>query len=294
MREVNGTRDQADGLRKSLGGRPVKVIAVTGGKGGVGKTNVTANLGIALARRRQRVLLLDADLGLANLDVLMGLRARDNLSHVLDGTRSLDDIIVTGPAGVAVVPGASGLRRLLALERRQQVGLIHAFSELTRDIDVLLIDTAAGLGDSVLDFCRAAQRVMVVVCDEPPAITDAYALVKVLSREFGVRSFEVLANMTRGTGEGAALHEKLSRVADRFLDVHLSYAGEIPYDERLREAVRRQVAVTDAFPDSPVSLAFDGLARRIEAWTVPQHPSGHIEFFMERLLAASRAGGILQ
>jgi flagellar biosynthesis protein FlhG len=176
----------------------------------------------------------------------------------------------------------------------QHAGLVNAFSELVRDVDVLLIDTAAGLGDSVLGFCQAAQRVIVVVCDEPPAITDAYALVKVLSREFGVRSFDLLANMTRSPGEGARLHQKLVRVADRFLDVQLNYAGAIPFDERLREAVRRQAAVTTAFPKCTASLAFASLAEHVAAWNPPDHPRGHIEFFMERLLGASRAGGKLQ
>jgi flagellar biosynthesis protein FlhG len=294
MREASDARDQAAGLRRSLARRPVKVIAVSGGKGGVGKTNVCANLGIALARRGQRVLLLDADLGLANLDVLLGLRATENLSHVIDGTRTLDEIVVTGPSQVAILPGASGLRRLLTMGPLQHAGLVNAFSELVRDVDVLLIDTAAGLGDSVLGFCQAAQRVIVVVCDEPPAITDAYAVVKVLSREFGVRSFDLLANMTRSPGEGARLHQKLVRVADRFLDVQLNYAGAIPFDERLREAVRRQAAVTTAFPKCTASLAFASLAEHVAAWNPPDHPRGHIEFFMERLLGASRAGGKLQ
>lgn len=287
-------RDQAAGLRRSLARGPVKVVAVTGGKGGVGKTNVSANLAIALARLGQRVLLLDADLGLGNVDVLLGLRARENLSHVIDGQRSLDDVVVAGPAGVGIIPGASGVRRMLAVDARQQAGLVNAFSEFSRDVDVLLVDTAAGLGDTVLGFCQAAQRVMVVVCDEPPAITDAYALVKVLSREFGVREFDLLANMARSRDEGASLHGKLVRVTDRFLDVQLNFAGTIPYDERLREAVRRQAAVTDAFPESASALAFAALARRVAAWPTPRHPRGHIEFFMERLLGASRTPRNLQ
>ena len=294
MLESEGAGDQAAGLRRSLTRRPVKVIAVTGGKGGVGKTNVSANLGVALARLGQRVLLLDADLGLANLDVLLGLRVDGTLADVLDGGRSLDDIVVGGPAGVAVVPGASGMRRFVTLDARRQAGLVTAFSSLARDIDVLIIDTAAGIGEAVLGFCQAAQRVMVVVCDEPTAITDAYALVKVLSREYGVRDFDVLANMTRTDGEGPALHRKLVRVADRFLDVRLGYAGAIPHDERLREAVRRLEPVMEADPGSTASIAFAGLARRVTSWPVPEHPRGHVEFFVERLLSASRSQRSLQ
>lgn len=294
MREASGICDQAEGLRRSLAQRPVKVIAVTGGKGGVGKTNVSANLGVALARLGQRVLLLDADLGLANLDVLLGLRTRRNLAHVLDGTCSLEEVIVRGPSGISIIPGASGLRRMLTLGAQQHAGLVNAFSELGRDVDVLLVDTAAGLSDAVLGFCHAAQRVMLVVCDEPPAITDAYALIKVLSREYGLRDFEVLASMTRTSTEATGLHGKLVRVADRFLDVRLGFAGAIPYDDRLREAVRRQEAVTDAFPGSASARAFSELARRVAAWPAPRHPRGHIEFFMERLLGGSPLHGPLQ
>ncbi|MFO1406067.1 MAG: MinD/ParA family protein [Steroidobacteraceae bacterium] len=274
--------------------RPVQVVAVTGGKGGVGKTNVSANLGIALARLGRRVMLLDADLGLANLDVLLGLRSQGTLAEVLDGERSLDEILVNGPSGVTVVPGASGMRRLAALDARQQAGLVSAFGGLARDVDALIVDTAAGIGDPVLGFCQAAQRVLVVVCDEPTAMTDAYALVKVLSRECGVRDFDVLANMTRSAEEGPDLHRKLLRVTDRFLDVRLGYAGAIPHDERLREAVRRQESVLEAYPGSPAARAFDTLARRVAGWPVPEHPRGHVEFFVERLLAASRSPRKLQ
>jgi flagellar biosynthesis protein FlhG len=294
MHEAGRPRDQADGLRRSLSRRPVKVVAVTGGKGGVGKTNVSANLAVALAKQGSRVLLLDADLGLANVDVLLGLRAPVNLSHVLDGSRTLDEVVVNGPADIAVVPGASGLRRMLSLDARQQAGIVNAFSDLGREVDVLLVDTAAGLSDSVLSFCHAAQRVMVVVCDEPPALTDAYALVKVLSREFGVRAFDIVANMTRTQDEGATLHRKLVRVADRFLDVQLHHAGSIPYDDRLRDAVRRQSAVTDVFPDSRSARAFTDLARHVLAWPAPVQPRGHVEFFMERLLTVGRSGLLLQ
>ena len=297
MLEPNDAGDpseQAAGLRRSMSRRPVQVVAVTGGKGGVGKTNVSANLGIALSRLGRRVMLLDADLGLANLDVLLGLQPQGTLAEVLDGERSLDDILVRGPAGITVVPGASGMRRYAALDARRQAGLVAAFGGVGRDVDALIIDTAAGIGDPVLGFCQAAQRVLVVVCDEPTAMTDAYALIKVLSREYGVRDFDLLASMTRSADEGPELHRKLLRVTDRFLDVRLGYAGAIPHDERLREAVRRQEAVMEAYPASRAARAFDALARHVAAWQVPEHPRGHVEFFVERLLAAGRTERKLQ
>ena len=159
----------------------MKVLTVTGGKGGVGKTNICANLAIAMCMLGRRVMLLDADLGLANVDVLLGLQPAYSLADVVKGDKRLQDVIVTGPAGVRVVPGASGLAEMANLTAVQHAGIIHAFSELNEDLDALLVDTAAGISDGVLRFCAAANEVLVVVCDEPTSITDAYALIKVLS-----------------------------------------------------------------------------------------------------------------
>jgi flagellar biosynthesis protein FlhG len=274
--------------------RPVKVIAVTGGKGGVGKTNVTANLAVALADRGQSVLLLDADLGLANVDVVLGLQPRWNLSHVLSGERSLEEVIVEGPRGIRVVPASSGIRQMANLGPLEHAGLIRAFSDLGQRVDVMLIDTAAGLHDSVLTFARAAHHVLVVVCDEPASLTDAYALIKVMSRDHRVQNFRVLANQTRSPGEGRDLYQKLARVCDRFLDVTLDYAGSIPYDEFLRRAVQRQSAVVEAFPGSVASQAFKKLATKADTWAVPGGARGHLEFFVERLVMANTGVGALQ
>jgi flagellar biosynthesis protein FlhG len=274
--------------------RPVKVIAVTGGKGGVGKTNVTANLAVALADRGQSVLLLDADLGLANVDVVLGLQPRWNLSHVLSGERSLEEVIVEGPRGIRVVPASSGIRQMANLGPLEHAGLIRAFSDLGQRVDVMLIDTAAGLHDSVLTFARAAHHVLVVVCDEPASLTDAYALIKVMSRDHRVQNFRVLANQTRSPGEGRDLYQKLARVCDRFLDVTLEYAGSVPYDEFLRRAVQRQSAVVEAFPGSIASQAFKKLATKADTWAVPGGARGHLEFFVERLVMANTGVGALQ
>ncbi|WP_199399729.1 MinD/ParA family protein, partial [endosymbiont of Ridgeia piscesae] len=223
--------DQAAGLRRMVNPEPVRVIAVTGGKGGVGKTNISVNLGVAMAEMGRRVMLLDADLGLANIDVMLGLHPEFDLSHVMRGERRLEEILVTGPHGMKVVPGASGVQKMAELSTAQHVGLINAFSELANDVDVLLIDTAAGISDQVVSFSRAAQEVVVVVCDEPASITDAYAIIKLLNREHGVSRFRVLANMVRTVQEGRDLYNKMCRVTDRYLDAMLSYMGSIPYDE---------------------------------------------------------------
>ncbi len=278
--------DQAEGLRRMSAPRPVQVIAVASGKGGVGKTNVSVNLSVALAQGGRSVMLMDADLGLANVDVLLGLQPRANLSHVLKGDLGLDEILVEGPAGITIVPAASGVARMAGLDPAEHVGIIRAFSELSRPVDVLIVDTAAGLHDSVLSFCRAVQEVLVVVCDEPASITDAYALIKVLSRDHGINRMRVVANMVRGPDEGRQLFAKLVTVCDRFLDVTLDYAGAIPHDEYLRKAVQRQKAVTEAYPSSPAARAFKELARKADTWPIPAGGSGRIEFFVERLVGS--------
>ena len=275
--------DQAEGLRKTTP-KPVRVICVTGGKGGVGKTSVSVNLAVAMADAGRHVLLLDADLGLANVDVLLGLTPRFTLADVIEGRCTLQDTLLEGPHGLAIVPAASGKRKMAELSAPEQVGLIRAFSELDRDLDVMVIDTAAGISDSVLTFAQAAQDVILVVCNEPASITDAYALIKVLSRERGISRVHVLANMERSPAEGRELFDKLARVTDRFLDVTISLLGIIPHDEWLRRSIQRQQAVVEAFPASPSAHALRGVARRIDQWTAPSGPRGPVEFFVERMV----------
>jgi flagellar biosynthesis protein FlhG len=281
--------DQAEGLRRQRPPKPVKVLAVTGGKGGVGKTNICANLAIAMGLLGRRVMLLDADLGLANVDVLLGLQPGSSLADVVSGERRLQDIIITGPAGIRVVPGASGFAEMANLSPAQHAGIIHAFSELTEDLDALLIDTAAGISDGVLRFCAAANEVLVVVCDEPTSITDAYALIKVLSTEHGVTRFRIVTNMTHQGGDGRHLFEKLLRVSERFLQVTLDHAGSIPYDDRVWRAVQLQTPFVTAFPTSLAAGALKKLAHRADNWEGPRAARGNIEFFVERLLKP--AGG---
>jgi flagellar biosynthesis protein FlhG len=265
-------------------GEPVQVIAVTGGKGGVGKTSISVNLAAALAAGGRSVMLLDGDLGLANVDVFLGLSPRYTLAHVLAGERTLDEILIEAPQGFKVVPAASGLARLANLEAAAHLGLVQAFSSLAARLDALIIDTAAGIAHGVTQFSQAAQHVLVVICDEPASLTDAYALVKVLSRQHGVTRFRVVANMIRAPGAGAELFRRFERVTGRFLDVVVEYAGEIPDDEHVRRAIRGQRPVTDAYPSSPAALAFKNLASRADKWPLPVGPRGNLEFFVERLV----------
>lgn len=281
--------DQAQGLRSLAARRPVKVIAVSGGKGGVGKTNVCANLAVALAAIGRRVMVLDADLGLANIDVLYGLQPRATLADVVRGDCALEDIILTGPHGVRVVPGASGLTEMAELDAAALAGIVHSFSDIHDDLDVLLIDTAPGIAADVLRFSEAAHEVLVVVRDEPTSITDAYAVVKVLSCERDVQRFRIVTNMTRGSGDGVALYNKLSRVTDRFLNVSLHHTGSIPYDERVGRAVQMQKPFMTAYPASMAALSMRKLAERADSWEVPAQARGNIEFFLERLVGLNPA-----
>jgi flagellar biosynthesis protein FlhG len=288
--------DQAAGLRamqstkptvNTQANQPVRVIAVASGKGGVGKTNVSVNLGISLSKLGNRVLLMDADMGLANVDIMLGLHTTYNLSHVLDGVKTLQEVIVEGPGGLKIIPAASGVRRMAQLTAMENAGIINAFSELNGELDVLIVDTAAGIADSVVSFCRAAQEVVVVVTDEPASITDAYALIKVLSRDYQLTRFRLLANMSKSEAHGRALYEKLARVCEQFLDVSIDYLGSVPFDHDLRDAVQKQIPVTLFKPGSESARAFRAMAQKIETWPRPKGVTGYLQFFVENLFQSS-------
>ena len=217
--------DQASGLRMLKPAQPVRVIAVTSGKGGVGKTTISVNLSVAMAMAGRRVMLLDGDLGLANVDVMLGLQPSFNLAHVLAGTCTLEETLLEGPGGVMIVPAASGKQHMAELTSTQHAGLVRAFSELNRPLDTLIVDTAAGIAGSVITFSQASQQVIVVVTNDPASLTDAYALIKVLNRDHGINRVQVLANMATNSGEVKEIYENLRRVAERFLDVTLSFMG---------------------------------------------------------------------
>jgi flagellar biosynthesis protein FlhG len=275
---------QLSALPRGLG-RPVQVIAVTGGKGGVGKTSVSVNLATALAQAGREVLLFDGDLGLANVDVLLGLTPKGTLEQVVRGEVQLRDVIVPTGQGVSVVPAASGISRMAELSSVEHAALIREFNQLPDNYDVLIVDTAAGIAGSVRSFTQAAQHVLVVVRNEPASLTDAYALIKVLHREHHINSFKVLVNMTQDNAEAEGLFRRLQSVTDRYLNVQLSYVGEIPDDQYLQKAIRTQRSVMEAYPGSRASLAFRRLAQASNRWPVPAGPSGRLEFFFERLLA---------
>jgi flagellar biosynthesis protein FlhG len=263
---------------------PVRTVAVTGGKGGVGKTTIAINLAAALAARGRRTLLLDGDLGLANADVLLGLAPRHNLAHVLAGELTLDEVLIATDYGFQLIPAASGISQLAAMDGTGHLALVQAFSELRAEFDTLVVDTAPGIAPGVLRFSQASQEILIVVCDDPASITDAYALIKVLSREHGVRRFRIAANLVRSANDGRQLFATVNQVAGRFLDVILDYAGEVPYDALMRRAIREQRPVFNAYPASRSAQALKELAAEVDTWPVPSGPRGQIEFFAERLV----------
>ncbi len=267
--------------------RPVRTLAVASGKGGVGKTNLSVNLAVSLAEFGQQVLLLDADLGLGNVDVLLGLKPEKNLSHVLSGECGLDDIVVTGPKGIRVVPASSGTQHLSQLSSAELASIVNAFGAINDPIDTLIVDTSAGVADNVLSFCRAVHDVVVVACDEPTSLADSYALVKILVNECDVDRIHTVASMVSGEGQGAQTFRTLDSVARQFLGVGLKFLGEVPDDRYLRKAVRARRAVVDAYPLSRAALAYRQLAGAISRWPADDELSGQVQFFFERLVSVS-------
>ena len=266
----------------------IQVIAVASGKGGVGKTTVAVNLSFALAKCGRRVVLLDGDLGLANIDVLLGLAPTYTLADLIEGRCVLSDVLMRGPGGVRIVPAASGVENMVNLSSAQHTGLIQAFSDISDSLDVLVIDTATGLGKSMVSFARAAQDVLLVVCDDPASIANTYALIRLLNRDYRINSFRILASMVHNLDAGRNLFAKLNDLVDRFLDVSLLYVGAIPYDDYVRKSGHKHRAVYEIFPSSKSARAFDVMAQTVDAWPLPTSPKGHIEFFIDKLVNNSK------
>ncbi|KTD16499.1 MinD/ParA family protein [Legionella jordanis] len=285
MSKANNRTDQASGLRNLSRSKPIKVIAIAAGKGGVGKSNISVNLAIALAQRNKKVMLMDADLGLANVDILLGMHSKYNLSHVIKGRCQLHDILLQGPEGIQVIPASSGSDYMTQLSASEHAGIIDAFNELTDEFDYMIIDTAAGISDTVLSFARSSQELVVIVRDEPTSLTDAYAFIKVMTKRYEWSHFHVLANMVPNPKEGRELFNKLYRVAEHFLDVRLDYMGAIPFDNCVHEAIKKQKPVVLSYPGSSAAKAFLQLAEIVEEWPPKYALGGNTSFFLERLVA---------
>ncbi len=240
-----------------------RVISIASGKGGVGKTNIVANLGYSLCKMGKRVLIFDADLGLGNLDVLLGLVPKYNLSHVIEGTKTLSEIIVSGPGNLKILPASSGIQELTRLTSDQQEAIMQKLNELVCDYDVVLIDTAAGISSNVLYFAAMANEIMVVVTPEPTSITDAYALMKILSVRYQQKHFRLLVNLAKDSREADEVSRQLCLVADRFLDVSIEYFGSVLIDEKVKVGVKKQKVVSEMAPMTQASRDFSELVHKL-------------------------------
>lgn len=263
----------------------ITTIAVSSGKGGVGKSNIVANLAVALSKLGNEVMILDADLGLSNIDILFQLAPKYNIQHVLSGQMSLQEVVADGPHGIKILPASSGTQELTALDEFQRLKILEEFDSFDGKLDVLLIDTAAGISENVAFFCVAAQEIIIITAPEPTALTDAYALIKVLSTRYQERRFNVLVNSVSGYDEALEIFRRLSMTTERFLSISLNYLGYIPYDESVKKAVKRQRAFVDLYPNSPASKRIIELAPKI--LNMEGKIKGSLQFFIGNLLSAA-------
>jgi flagellar biosynthesis protein FlhG len=262
----------------------VRTIVVASGKGGVGKSNLSANLAVALGERGARVLLVDADLSQANLDLLLGVHPRFDLQHVISGEKTPEEIVVAGPRGVRLVPAASGVPELAELDDYRREVLLRGLSQLEADVDLVIIDTASGVSRQVTAFCLAADDVLIVTTPELPAFSDAYALIKLLQQQGAVRPPHLFVNMADGAEEAEETAHRIRLVARRFLRLELDFWGHVPFDPAVSRAVRRQEPVVSAFPQSPAATAYRALAERLWEASEPE-PTPRVDQSPERLEA---------
>jgi flagellar biosynthesis protein FlhG len=260
-------------------------LAVTGSKGGVGKTNLVANLAVALARWGRRVLVVDGDLGLSNLDVLLGLIPKRTIEHVVRGDAALADVLVEGPAGIRILPAASGIPELASLDGATRARLLTALAEGLELVDDLLIDTGAGLGETTLALQLAASRILLVTTPEPTSLVDAYATLKVLWSAEPTKPVDVVVNAAADDGDARGAYEQVARAARHFLGREPGWLGAVHRDPKLVEAVRRQRCVLELYPDAPASRCYEQLALRLALSPDCGPPSFD---YWQRLLPAGR------
>lgn len=278
----NITPDQSDSA--------TRVYSITSGKGGVGKTAVVANTAVSLAMMGKKVLILDADLGLANIDVVFGLAPKYNLNHFFAGDHNLADILVKGPHGIKILPAGSGVQNFTRLDSSQKLRLLDGLDSMHNDFDFVLIDTEAGISENVTYFNTAAQEILVVTTPDPTAITDAYALMKLLSTQYHEKSFNLVVNQIQNENEALDVYRKLTMVSNRYLDISIDFLGSIPADRQMTDAIRKQRVMVDMFPTSKIATAFGQLAATICSEQPPATPKGGVQFFWKRLLDIGARG----
>jgi flagellar biosynthesis protein FlhG len=282
--------DQAKKLRDVVAqqrtGRPIKVIAVTSGKGGVGKTQVVSNLALALRAKKQEVLIFDGDMGLGNIDIVYNISPPYNLKHLIDGTKKIDEVLFQGPDGVYILPAASGIKELTQLSKESKMSLMDQLDQLEGRFDFVLIDTGAGISENVMYLNSAAQSVFVVVTPEPTSITDAYALMKVMSTQYGEKNFHIITNQVRNDAEAKTIFKALLNATDQFLEsVQLWHTHSFSFDEKVRQSVSRQQPMLKFDKDGPTSKSYLELADKVIALETSKQKGG-MQFFLKQALMA--------
>lgn len=283
-------RDQAAGLRSlmiSQAPEAVRVFTIAGGKSRIGKTSVVINLATALAKEGQRVLLIDENPCQNNICSNLGLQARFDLLHVINRDKTLSQVMLQGPDNIAIVPAMRGIQILNKLNPDEQDWLIKSFAEFTRDVDVVLIDTAMTGNTHVLPLSLASEQVMIVISGSAGSLTGAYALIKIMSQEYAKQHFLILVNKVDSESEALAIYQNLYQVARQYLTVTLEFIGYVYSDEKLRSAMQLRRSVIEAFPTSLASMCFKQLAERVSRSPSPDKSQGGVENFMQRLIRMS-------
>lgn len=285
--------DQAEGLRRLLAEDFVRIVTLTSGKRGAGKTSVLINLAVALARRGKQVMILDEHQGQHSVVGMLGLTPYYSLAHVLRREHTLEQVMLSGPEGIGVVPSGKSVQALANISAADLEWLAASFSQLAHPVDVVLVDAIAGVAGNVLPLSLAAQELVVVVDPQASSVTQAYALIKVLNQGFARRNFHIVVNRAASPEEAGVVFNNMAKVASRFLRVSLDFMGSVPQDEKMHRATQLGRTVVDAFPASAAAQSFRDLAEKIEQWPRPGGEQGQMEAFMQRLAQSSRvtAGG---
>lgn len=266
-----------------LNKRPTQIIGIASGKGGVGKTTVSVNLAVMLASLGKKVMVFDADLGLANAQLALGCRTPFNFSHVLSGEKTLDEIIVEGPSGVKLVPGASGMQHMASLNEAETAGIIQSFSDVDEDLDYFIVDLAAGLSDTVMTFMRACQHRFIVLKNEPSSIADAYGTIKVMIQEHQLDNISLIPNGVSSQNEGERLYGSINSVIQNFLGSRVDYLHSISQDEMVLRSIKAGQPLVSFAPSSIASRDFRALAKVVTSLESDIPMNGGLQFFVERL-----------
>ncbi|HMB31713.1 MAG TPA: MinD/ParA family protein [Desulfohalobiaceae bacterium] len=262
-----------------------RVISVTSGKGGVGKTSVVSNMAYEMAKQGFKVLIIDADLGLANIDLHFGLTPQHNLNHFFDGSLDLETIVLDGPQGIKILPAGSGIQTYTNLNQDQKRNFLTNLELLNGEFDIVFIDTEAGISENVTYFNVAAHDILVVTTSDLTAISDAYALMKLLFLKYHERDFHLLVNCTSKRNEALDIYKKLTLVSGQFLDISLNFLGDIPYDKHMSESIRKQKTIVELEPSSRTSNAFRSIIGRLTENALNTKPKGTLQFFWERFFS---------